>query len=134
MKVLAIDVGGVLASKQHDGQPVEGSLEAIITLSQYYDLWIVSQCGRNRALKTREWLQEWGFDKYIPREKQVYIGFDEPDKNRVLKEIEADYFVDDRVKHIKPAQSFLVCFCFQPPLTWSTICEILVEEALRPVE
>ena len=98
--VFAIDVGGVLASKQHDGVPVEGSLEAVEFLDKHFDLYVVSQCGRNRALMTREWLREWKFP--IPELKQIYIPFSET-KIPALHQIRARYFIDDRWKHVKPA-------------------------------
>ena len=85
--VFAVDVGGVLASKQHDGEPVKGAMAALSELQDSFDLQIVSMCGRNRALKTREWLVLNGFDRYFS--KQTYIGFDEKNKNRVLRQIEA---------------------------------------------
>jgi hypothetical protein len=98
--VFAIDVGGVLASKQHDGLPMEGCAEALHELSTLYDLWIVSQCGRNRALKTREWLDHWLLP--IPATKQIYVPFSET-KVEPLRKLDAVYFVDDRIKHVVPA-------------------------------
>lgn len=98
--VFALDVGGVLASRQHDGQPRAGAIVALAQLHQDFDLWVVSQCGRNRALKTREWIANFGLP--IPHAKQIYIPFG---KSKVphLKELKAVYFVDDRIKHVGPA-------------------------------
>jgi hypothetical protein len=101
--VFAIDVGGVLASKQHDGEPVENSLDIIPELANLYDLWIVSMCGTRRAEDTKLWLREWEFDRYIPVDHQIYIPFKDKNKNYQLDKIKAKYFIDDRIKHLRPA-------------------------------
>lgn len=98
--VLAIDVGGVLASQQHDGIPQTGSQGALWRLSYAYDLWIVSQCGQKRRLDTAIWLAEHDFP--IPPERQIYVSFKET-KIEPLHRIKAAYFIDDRMKHVKPA-------------------------------
>lgn len=98
--IFAVDVGGVLASKQHDGVPREGALEALADLDSYFTLWVVSQCGKNRALMTKAWLKEWAFP--IPLERQIYVGFNE-NKWEPLRKLKAIYFVDDRLKHVVPA-------------------------------
>jgi len=99
--VFAVDVGGVLASKQHDGQPLAGCLRYLPLLADKYDLKIVSQCGKNRALLTRQWLGEHDLAKYFS--DQIYLGFEFPNKNVHLKKIGARTFLDDRKKHIFPA-------------------------------
>lgn len=99
--VFAVDVGGVLASKQHDGEPMPGVREGLIRLYDKFDLQIVSMCGRNRALKTREWLDHYALAPFFSH--QTYIGFEHRNKDKVLREIDAEYFVDDRAKHVRPA-------------------------------
>lgn len=103
-KVFAIDVGGVLGSKQHDGSPVPYSLGAVKYLYEAgFELWIVSMCGKQRAIDTVDWLRENGFDRFIPDKRQIYIPFKDKNKNARLNEIGANYFIDDRLKHIVPA-------------------------------
>lgn len=99
--VFAVDVGGVLASKQHDGQPMEGSIEGVKRLQEHFDVKIVSQCGLYRQRQTIKWLEE--HFPNITLSDQYYIGFDQPNKNKVLKQIGATYLIDDRAKHILPA-------------------------------
>ena len=98
--VFAIDAGGVLANKQHEGAPMEGAHEALWRLSALYDLHLVSQCGQQRRLDTAMWLAT--HDLPIPPEKQHYVSFKEF-KAPVLERIDARYFVDDRMKHVRPA-------------------------------
>ncbi len=127
MTTIAIDVGGVLASKQHDGQPIDGSMTAIELLDDKgFNLWIVSQCGKARARGTKKWLYDFGFDVLIPEAKQIYIGFDEQNKNRVLRQIKADYFIDDRWKHIRPACDIakdraITCFHLTDTPAWPPV-------------
>jgi len=99
-KVLAIDVGGVLASLQHDGEPVAFSKAAIKALRQKYHIVIVSQCGKNRAAHTKLWLAKHNFG--IPLEDQYYVSTKES-KAPVLTRLRASFFVDDRFKHVMPA-------------------------------
>ncbi len=98
--VFAIDVGGVLASKQHDGEPEPGSLEALVQLSAKFELFIVSMCGKKRETDTKLWLAEHKFP--IPPYKQFYVRFS-GSKLPVLNRIGAEYFIDDRAKHISAA-------------------------------
>ena len=109
--IFAIDVGGVLASKQHDGEPTIYSLESIQYLSNFFDCWIVSMCGKQRALQTRMWLFREGFERFIPPAKQIYIPFSAGNKNEVLKDINARFFIDDREKHLKPAAELVSLDC-----------------------
>jgi hypothetical protein len=99
-EVFAIDVGGVLASLQHDGEPMPGALKTLRALEDRFELWVVSQCGKNRALRTAGWLAAYDFP--IPDERQIYIRFGEK-KAPVLSRIDAAYFIDDRMKHVFPA-------------------------------
>lgn len=99
--VFAVDVGGVLASLQHDGMPTMDSLPILHELEPYFELWVVSMCGKGRALHTRHWLKQWMFP--FPVERQIYIPFRDKNKNAELKKIGARYFIDDRIKHIAPA-------------------------------
>jgi hypothetical protein len=102
--VFAVDVGGVLASKQHDGFPIEGAVSALATLSKHYMLWVVSQCGRNRALQTEEWLRDHKMEMFFHPEHRIYVSFKE-NKTEPLRTLKAEYFVDDRMKHCVPAQN-----------------------------
>jgi hypothetical protein len=114
-EIFAIDVGGVLASKQHDGEPLIGVKDAIDILSEKFDLWIVSMCSESMEYKTTNWLYANEFHKYIPRRNWLYISFERGNKNRALVEINARYFIDDRLKHIQPALDLihnLKCFHF----------------------
>jgi 5'(3')-deoxyribonucleotidase len=116
-EIFAIDVGGVLASKQHDGEPMLGAKDAIDILSDKFELWIVSMCSESMEYKTTNWLYANEFHKYIPRRNWLYIAFERGNKNRALVEIGANYFIDDRIKHIKPAfqvQSLKTLFHFSP--------------------
>jgi hypothetical protein len=98
--IFAIDVGGVLANKHHEGEPMAGSLQAVQQLAERFELWVVSQCGKTRANNTKVWLAEQGF--LIPLQRQVYVSFKE-EKLPVLRSLGASYFVDDRGKHVVPA-------------------------------
>lgn len=113
-QTIAIDVGGVLADKQHEGEPKTGSLSVIARLYQSQDLWIVSMCGKARAVHTRQWLAEHGFEEFIPPHKQIYIPFEAHNKNKELNRISATVFIDDRWKHIGPATNIprLNCILF----------------------
>lgn len=99
-QVFAIDVGGVLANKQHEGEAIAGALEAVKKLYASFRLEIVSQCGAKRAADTPRWLQNAGFSPYLAA--QTYIGFKKR-KTPVLAKIGARYFIDDRLKHVIPA-------------------------------
>lgn len=98
--VFAIDVGGVLANKHHEGPPQPGVVEILNELAQQYTLWVVSQCGLKRRLYTEQWLAAHSFP--IPPERQIYVSFKET-KTPMLSAIRANYFVDDRFKHVSPA-------------------------------
>lgn len=108
--VFAVDVGGVLASQQHDGLPAEGVVAALEQLQHHYEFHVVSQCGKTRALDTEDWLHQHGLTKYF--ETQNYIGFNHHDKNGVLIRLGATVFVDDRWKHIGPAMGIQGMTCF----------------------
>lgn len=98
--VLAVDVGGVLASLQHEGVPREKAAEVLTVLSATYELWVVSQCGKQRAAMTRAWLQD--HELPFPPERQRYVPFKEK-KTPTLRRINAEYFIDDRMKHVRDA-------------------------------
>jgi len=108
--VFAVDVGGVLASQSHDGDPSDDTRVVVRELAIVYDLHIVSMCGRNRALRTREWLTYYGLAEHF--KDQHYIGFDKKNKNDVLVKIGATHFIDDRWKHIGPALMLNNVKCF----------------------
>lgn len=99
--VFAVDVGGVLFNQQHDGEPMRGCREGLLQLTAHFDLKVVSMCGRNTALKTRERLEHHGLSLFFS--EQVYLPFGCKNKNEHLKKIGASFFVDDRIKHVRPA-------------------------------
>jgi hypothetical protein len=109
--VFAVDVGGVLASQQHDGEPVTDSLAALQLMEPHFDLWIVSMCGVARAQHTKRWLRDNGFGDLFPHDKQIYIGFNHDSKNAALADLNATFFVDDRVKHVRPALGLPLMYC-----------------------
>jgi hypothetical protein len=114
--VFAVDVGGVLASKQHDGLPVDGCKNVLRNLHEHFTLHIVSMCGKQRQADTEAWLLQWELMPLF--EGRHYLRFAEGDKNRVLRAINARYFVDDRLKHVVPALDMGVkCFHMVPVAT-----------------
>jgi 5'(3')-deoxyribonucleotidase len=98
---IGIDVGGVLANKQHEGKLMPFAAEVLGELATAHKLYIVSQCGKARAEHTKGWLADQGVP--IPLPDQFYVGFKEQNKNRLLKRLAIDVFIDDRAKHIRPA-------------------------------
>lgn len=111
--VMAVDVGGVLASKQHDGEPASGAKEALSYLSHFCTLHIVSMCGSSRAIQTHDWLSDHDLAGFFAT--QTYIPFSHVDKNRELQRLGAQIFVDDRLKHVVPALSLGVrCYHMAP--------------------
>lgn len=81
MERLAIDVGGVLIEKKElNGADtnfdvnnvawVLGAIEAVEILSQKYDLYILSFCGKKTEMETRDALKR--IAKYIPEHKWIF--------------------------------------------------------------
>lgn len=79
---LAIDVGGVLIEKKtkygpdtnfdvNDTKWLPGSLEAIKTLCQIYDVYILSFCGKRTELETRQALRK-EVASYVPENKWIF--------------------------------------------------------------
>lgn len=99
--VMAVDVGGVLADVRHSGDPMPNALTVLNILEQKgFEIHIVSQCGKQRAIQTKLWLRHHLFN--IPSDRQHYVSFKQS-KLPVLEKINANIFVDDRLKHIIPA-------------------------------
>jgi len=97
----ALDVGGVLASMQHDGEPQEGSREFLYAHLDMFEFWVLSQCGTTRKHDTIKWLKEHDFP--IPHSRQLYVNFSElkwPDINS----FNMRYFIDDPPRHVVPAE------------------------------
>lgn len=103
-KRVGIDVGGVIIRKDYSSVEedssfdpektrfVEKSLETIAKLSQKYDLYIVSYCGKKREEQTRNALRAVNIS--IPEEKW-YFTRSRQEKGPVCSKLELDYFIDD---------------------------------------
>ena len=134
--VVAVDLGGTLCDgPQGQSVPMAGSESALAQIESAFEIFIVSQCGLATAEASKKWLADFKFN--IPLDHQIYIPFKECNKNRVLQEINAEYFIDDRLKHIAPATEILdygnvihfkgkigttFCLCID---TWDEVCEWL---------
>lgn len=81
MEKIAIDVGGVLIQKKilsgadtnfdiNNVLWLPGSLQAVEELSKFYDLYILSFCGKKTEMETREALG--AIQHFIPKEKWLF--------------------------------------------------------------
>lgn len=95
---IGIDVGGVLASLQHEGQYPSDANRVIIELQSLgHRLFIVSQCGKQRQQETRKYLKDNGTP--INQDSQYYIDFKVKTKAGLIDKLNLDVLIDDRPKH-----------------------------------
>lgn len=129
-QVFAIDVGGVLASQQHDGEPIAGALAALIVLNEVFELQLISMCGPKKATATYLWLRQHGLEQYF--KGQTYIPYSHQNKNAELVRVKASFFIDDRWKHIGPALEIKGLNCFH--LNTLNEKKVSVSPQYNPVE
>jgi len=79
---IAIDVGGVLIEKKEKSGPdtnfdlenikwMPGALDAVKILSQHFDVYILSFCGKKTERETREALKKEVL-QYVPESKWIF--------------------------------------------------------------
>jgi hypothetical protein len=101
---IAIDVGGVLIEKKDKSGPdtnfdvdnirwMQGALDAVKSLSQHFDLYILSFCGKKTELETREALRTCVIE-YIPESKWIFTR-DRTHKVPRMQELDITTLVDD---------------------------------------
>src|SRR6478609_5521450 len=110
MEKIAIDVGGVLIRKKELDGPdtnfdidnikwMPGALDAIKTLHEKYDLYILSFCGKKTERETRVALKKEVF-QYIPEWKWIFTREREHKIDR-MKQHGITTLVDDTEKIIQ---------------------------------
>lgn len=125
---LGLDIGGVLirAGTQSLGQDtflfssdyvnapaVDGVLDAVKLLSQSFELFIISKCGRKIEQRSREWLHANNIDKYIPEIKWNFCKR-RHEKAPIATTIGLSAFVDDKLEVLSYMKSVKYKFLFQP--------------------
>lgn len=104
MEKIAIDVGGVLIEKKDrsgadtnfDVDNVKwmpGALDAIKTLSEHYDIYILSFCGKKTERETREALKTEVL-RYVPEWKWIFTREREHKVDR-MKQFGITTLIDD---------------------------------------
>jgi hypothetical protein len=107
---LAIDVGGVLFQMQDlDASPcidrlMPGSLEAIATLSETHELWILSFCGRATEVRVRAALHTYGFTKWIPEEQWLFVRSPKR-KGPAMLDYGLHHLIDDLSENVERVKS-----------------------------
>jgi hypothetical protein len=107
---IAIDVGGVLIEKKNrygadtnfdldNVQWVPGALDAVKKLTELYDVYILSFCGKKTEWETRQALKKEVLP-YIPEEKWIFTREREYKVDR-MKEHNITTLVDDTLEIIK---------------------------------
>lgn len=117
-KILGLDIGGVLACREHvkDGghqslfnpddsyltiQPISGSLEAVLQLGKLFEeVHLVSKIDMGQPIRQEarslRWLRLWGFLDMIP-EQNVHFCPTHQSKAPICRNLGVNYFVDDRL-------------------------------------
>lgn len=111
--VIGIDIGGVIISRSNDNTdtsffggnylcttPCEGAFESIKRMRQSgFIVYLVSKCGESIEKKTRHWLAHHDFYKEVGMpEENLRFCRTRPEKSGICREIEASYFIDDRLE------------------------------------
>lgn len=78
-----------------EGIVVPDALQALNTLSQEFDLYIVSYCKEPREISSRVNLRRFGIDQVIPEERWKFVR-KRVEKARICQEEKLDALVDDR--------------------------------------
>lgn len=118
MKRLAIDIGGVIIKKdynrpnqdtaildEYNVRFFEDSYDVIKELSEYYELYILSFCGRRREEQSRVALRIGGYNRLIPEDKWLFVR-NRLDKLDSMLDNGIDILIDDTwqiVRHIRDA-------------------------------
>ena len=96
---IGIDFGGVLSINDSSNQihkntliDMPGAKEAIVELSKTCRLYLVSHCGKQRAIETKQSLVESGLDKYFT---ELYFVKKPEYKSEISRYLCCDAMIDD---------------------------------------
>ncbi len=119
-RVLGVDIGGVLIDRVNDNTDtsffgpnfldstaVEEAFASLKLLVQAgFEIHLVSKCGENIERKTRLWLAHHSFFAItgVP-ESNIYFCRKRSDKAAICYDIDAKYFVDDRLEVLSYLES-----------------------------
>lgn len=100
---IAVDIGGVIATKNNTDKPVEeisGAFESLRKIAEKHNVFIISAVKNSVAVeKTKKWLEESNF--YIRtgvKKGNVYFVKDIDEKALKAKELNIDIMIDDSYK------------------------------------
>jgi len=143
-KKLAIDVGGVLIEKKDRSGPdtnfdldnvkwIDGALDAVRILSQNYDLYILSFCGKRTEMETREALRS-KIAKWIPEEKWIFTRKREHKVDQMQKH-GITWLIDDTasiIKWVDDAGLIGLHFGSQRFPDWAAVTPYLTNVTVKP--
>lgn len=128
---IGIDIGNVLTKRDTDirpfgedylnVQPCDGAFEAVATLAGIAgpsNIFIISKCSLENQKKSLEWL---GYKEFFSltgvRPEHVYFCLKRSDKRTIAKNLQLNYFVDDRwtvLTHLVTLDSIRKMYLFRP--------------------
>lgn len=77
-----------------DCPPFPGALEALLELDkQGHDIFYITARPEEHGIRTREWMKERGFPV---KNNHFFYGMADHEKTHIIKELELDYYVDDK--------------------------------------
>lgn len=90
-KIIGCDIGGVIRDPI-SGEPITGSIENIMILSQDHDIVFISKCKDSYKEKTYEWLKTHNLSNY----KIIFCETYE-EKAPIAVSQKIDIMIDDRI-------------------------------------
>ena len=137
MDKIAIDVGGVLIEKKNrngndtnfdidDVKWIDGALQAIEKLSQCYDIYILSFCGKKTEMETRLALKK-EVSRLVPESKWIFTRAREH-KVKKMKEYNITTLVDDTpsiIQWVMEANLKGILYGSKEYPTWKKVVETL---------
>jgi hypothetical protein len=106
MLKLGVDVGGVLLcrktidkktrKKGSESSWIPCAQESLKSLSEIYELFIVSFCSAKMLTRSKEQLRRLNVDQYVPEDHWFFVT-KRTDKSQVCKEQKLNALIDDRL-------------------------------------
>lgn len=128
-KILGVDIGGVIIDRQNDSTDTSffgpnfllttAVPDVMVQLRKLveggFEVHLVSKCGTNVELKTRQWLQDQRFfERTGIHPARLHFCRTRPEKGPICRDLGVTHFVDDRLDVLDCLDSVGEVILFQP--------------------